>query len=204
MWLITKFTESAQDHSTTINRARKKSQFTDQIVAGHVHSPPQSSFPKGKGTGPKPHPICLSHFTGVIGFTRSRPSPRRIQTPLSCSQVGTSGKSIEVWLLLLFFPAVFDYQRVLYCIYTVHMCIYIVLYIILCMCYVRNYYIKFCDSMLVQFIFCNSMYCNVMLCSVCNVLQSRCILQMYTDICYLIFCALCCPPGIKGTAVLEA
>ena len=71
-------TESAQDHSTTINRARKKSQFTDQIVAGHVQSPPQSSFPKGKGTGPKPHPICLSHFTGVIGFTRSRPSPRRI------------------------------------------------------------------------------------------------------------------------------
>lgn len=182
MWLITKFTESAQDHSTTINRARKKSQFTDQI-AGHVHSPPQSSFPKGKGTGPKPHPICLSHFTGVIGFTRSRPSPRRIQTPLSCSQVGTSGKSIEVWLLLLFFPAVFDYQRVLYCIYTVHMCIYIQYYILYFVCVmfgiiILNFVIQ-CQFSLSSAIQCIVMSCYVQYVMYCKVdVSCRCI-QIY-------------------------
>lgn len=182
MWLITKFTESAQDDSTTINRARKKSQFTDQIVAGHVHSPPQSSFPKGKGTGPKPHPICLSHFTGVIGFTRSRPSPRRIQTPLSCSQVGTSGKSIEVWLLLFFSQPCLIIKG--YCtVYTQYICVYIQYYILYFVCVmfgiiILNFVIQ-CQFSLSSAIQCIVMSCYVQYVMYCKVdVSCRCI-QIY-------------------------
>jgi hypothetical protein len=78
--------------------------------------------------------------------------PPEPEEDLDTTQLQPGGHIWEKYrsmVVVVFFPAVFDYQRVLYCIYTVHMCIYIVLYIILCMCYVRNYYIKFCDSMLV-------------------------------------------------------
>ena len=58
--------------------------------------------------------------------------PPEPEEDLDTTQLQPGGHIWEKYrsmVVVVFFPAVFDYQRVLYCIYTVHMCIYILYFV---------------------------------------------------------------------------